>query len=82
MKRYLIKENDLLDLIECAIKFSAVNYVVQRENNDTVKRALDEYLEQYATVLGQDINKVTYADIARKNLCFYDLEFPDEEADS
>lgn len=81
MKRYLIKENDLLDLIECAIKFSAVNYVVQRENNDTVKRALDEYLEQYATVLGQDINKIIYADIARKNLCFYDLESSDEEAD-
>ena len=81
MKRYLIKENDLLDLIECAIKFSAVNYVAQRENNDTVKKALDEYLEQYTTVLGQDINKVTYADIARKNLCFYDLELPDEEAD-
>lgn len=81
MKRYLIKENDLLDLIECAIKFFAVNYVVQIENNDTVKKALDEYLEQYATVLGQDINKVTYADIARKNLCFYDLEFPDKEAD-
>ena len=46
MKRYLIKEKDLLDLIECTIKFSVVNYVAQRENNDTVKKALDEYLEQ------------------------------------
>lgn len=81
MKRYLIKESDLLDLIECAIKFSVVNYVAQRENNDIVKKALDEYLEQYTTVLGQDINKVTYADMARKNLCFHGLEFLDEEAD-
>lgn len=73
MARYLIEENDLLDLIECAIRLSVIKYQANKEESDVVDRAFDEYLEQYAITQKSNPNNITFKDIAKTHLDLYKL---------
>ena len=74
MARYLIEENDLLGLIECAIRLSVIKYQANKEESDIVDRAFDEYLEQYAVTQKSNPFDVTFKDIAKAHLDLYKLE--------
>ena len=74
MARYLIEENDLLDLIECVIRLSVIKYQANKEESDIVNRAFDEYLEQYAVTQKSNLGNITFRDIAKTNLDLYKLE--------
>lgn len=73
-KKYLIGENELLDLLSRDLMFSAVKYEMHKDVRSANKmvKAIQEYLEQYAETLGFDYEEISYYDIARTRLDNYE----------
>lgn len=73
-KKYLIGENELLDLLSRELMFSAIKHEMHKDVRSANKmaKAIQQYLEQYAETLGFDFEEISYYDIARTRLENYE----------